>query len=370
MKVNIIFVFLILNFLSLFNIEIIKNIGNIIIILFFIYNLLIFIYFKKINKNLKIYLLILIIIIILYLANLKELDSYKIQNILKIILLGIYSVNLSNLKKDFLCYRKKMKIMVSLVILFQYVVYFIGFDELYRENVMSGYNIGLLFFIILLKDKKYILINGTLIILINILGGSRSSLVAIIVMIFTYFTWRYMSQNKKRYYMYLSTIFISILGFMYIYIYGENIYIFTKLNELSLEIFNKRLYSGRNWMWKTIVERLGDNIIFGNGTGTIARDIFFERVWSTHNLYMQILIEVGIVGVILWVIFYFIVWKYYYQLRNDNNIRVCASYMIGFIVSNVFELTFYSNQLAIGIIQWTSIGIGLNMINKYKKGEK
>ena len=370
MDFNIVFIFLTLNFFSLFNIEILKNFGNIMIILFFIYNILLFIYLKKISKNLKKYIWIIVAIVILYLLNLRKVSLYNIQNIFKIIFLSIYTLNLSNLKGNIFIYNKKMKIIISLIILFQYFIYFIGYEDLYRENVMSGYNIGLLFFLMILNDKKFLLVNGSLIIIINILGGSRSSLIAIFVIFITYYFWDYINQNKKIYYIYLIGIFLLILGFMYIYIYGEDIYFFNKLNDLSLEFFEKRLYSGRNRMWKTIIERLKDNIFYGKGTGTIARDIFFEKEWSAHNLYVQILIEVGVIGLILWGMFYFIVWGYYYKLKGNSTVRICASYMVGFIVSNVFELTFYSNQLAIGIIQWTSIGIGLNIINKDKKGKK
>ena len=90
-----------------------------------------------------------------------------------------------------------------------------------------------------------------------------------------------------------------IVVFMYFYFsQSNNMLIFERLERFSAETNMNKLTSGRTLLAKNAVELFRKNPIFGIGMGA------FSRLYGTsvHNVYMQLLVETGIVGFLAFVI--------------------------------------------------------------------
>jgi len=66
------------------------------------------------------------------------------------------------------------------------------------------------------------------------------------------------------------------------------------------------LSSGRTFAWRETLELFSDNMLFGAGAGNFPAyklmiDHQYQNIWySSHNVYLQLLAEFGLVGVVLW----------------------------------------------------------------------
>lgn len=361
-RFELILIIILINFSGIIGNRTFQLLNNLAIIFFFIYNIIIFNINIRINKVLKKYMIIGGIIVIYYFFNLQSLEIKKIENALKIMLLLLYTINLMNV--DFKNIKKNIFLdrIIKLILVIQYL-FFISFGiAKYQGNLLGNFNVGILYLTLLSNNKRKIYIVTTLIFIMSCLTKSRTSILAIAILLITYKFWYKLIGSRKKYILFLIGIFISIFIFIYVYLYSNDILIFKYLNELSLEIFNKRFFSGRIEVWRLLLNKINENFLFGYGTGTTVWELFEFKKISTHNLYLHILMEGGIFALILWGGFFLNVWSYYWKKRKDNIVRASGSYLISTLILNIFELTFYLNQLNTGILQWTSIGIAMSVI--------
>ena len=81
---------------------------------------------------------------------------------------------------------------------------------------------------------------------------------------------------------------------------------------------------------------------------------------SAHNLYLQIALQLGYVGVGLFVGFFGAIWASLWRNRRSRMVRLVGAFFIGIIVHESFEVTLTQNNLAIGCIFWLILSFGLN----------
>lgn len=158
--------------------------------------------------------------------------------------------------------------------------------------------------------------------------------------------------------LYWVIIFGSILG-MYFYSQIVTYSFYPAWNAFSLQLFGKHIDSSRPWLWKSSLDYLGKNWVLGLGTGILPDDLIaFEG--SFHNQFLQLLMQNGIVGLGIFYCFLFTLWIPLARHLDDRVIRICASAFIGIIIYNCFETTLLQNKMALGIMQWQIISIGVS----------
>lgn len=209
---------------------------------------------------------------------------------------------------------------------------------------------GLLFFISKNKIERWIMICFLLLGIAGIfISGSRGPLLSLVVALLVYFVW-YIFQLKKN----ILRISLGGVGIMLAIVVALGIFapqislvqklpIINNLSELknfSGSLTNRLIVSGI--AWQAALERP-----FGWGweNFTTAFNIHYnpellKRGWgdtyfdSAHNLYLDILVGTGFVGLILWLTFFFFIiyslWHLYKKSENEKNKFIL---LIAFVIS-------------------------------------
>ena len=81
---------------------------------------------------------------------------------------------------------------------------------------------------------------------------------------------------------------------------------------------------------------------------------------SSHNWYIQILLQVGIIGYLFTINIINIIWKYLNKMKNNFTSLSTSGFIIGMLVWQCFEVAITQNNIPVGILAWFVMGIGIN----------
>ncbi|WP_330949194.1 O-antigen ligase family protein [Virgibacillus sp. MG-45] len=203
-------------------------------------------------------------------------------------------------------------------------------------------------------------------IMINLLvmysTNSRSPVLALIVILIVWI----LLKKKVKILPYLFLIVITLNSFfilIYIWLQQTSLGIF--LNKLSIEYLGKSLYSGRSILWEKIIQKIMEKPLWGYGVGIQPRELMDVRL-TAHNQYLQILLEVGILGFLLFLFLIFVIWNALLKNMTSFTARWSLSFFIGFLIYENFELTLFQNNYSIAMLQWVIITVGINFIEDNK----
>lgn len=155
----------------------------------------------------------------------------------------------------------------------------------------------------------------------------------------------------------LMVVFVIIYPTLLEYDIGQAI------NEESQIYTGKELMSGRNRIWVLIFESALNSPVYGYGLAAIPESLYQISI-SSHNTFLQILMQQGFVGLGL---FLLLIWTIIKELniRNTNiNVVISISFLFTLIIHECFEVCLTQNLMFIGLMFWFFIGIGLNGINE------
>lgn len=306
--------------------------------------------------------------IILNLVYLFNLDSLKDLNALMIVvnqtsyalvIFLIYNISWTKFQIKILSYLYFISLPILLVLTF------VATDMLNR-NTIGSFTFFLTFFPLLylngysnnLKRSRIVLI-FTLTALIIFAADSRSILLSAFFGFLTYFGWKFITSKKSIFNLY----FFLILAFNYfVIVVYPKMYTWKSypiLNELSLKYTDKPLLTGRNTIWSQLVDLITLKPWLGYGSGVVPEN-FLTTSLSAHNLYVQIGLQTGLIGIFFLLLFFFFIWKYFWKNRFDRKVTLASSFFIGIIIHQTFEVTLTQNQFGIGLLQWMIIAFGLN----------
>lgn len=253
---------------------------------------------------------------------------------------------------------------VSIPLLFYFT--FVSTDTV-NPNTLGGYTFLLSYFPLLYlvgHSKKFIFFRCMLIIPIPlffiITTGTRSVLLSILFMLLTWTVWKLISKSKIIFNLYF--LLITLFCYMYTIIYPNlDRYLtnFEYYDYLMIKYTGKRIHSGRDEIWSTLIDIISLKPWFGYGSGAQPND-FFSTSLSAHNLYLQIALQVGVVGLAFFAIFLFFIWKKFWINRYDKKVILSASFFIGILIYQLSEVSLLQNSFIFALFQWLIIGIGLS----------
>ena len=193
---------------------------------------------------------------------------------------------------------------------------------------------------------------GTSLILIS---GSRSSLLGLMIFSITYLVIpRVLRLRLKGTYFFGFVLAIAlVLSFSVGILFPE---LTDELNRLSREMFQKNLDSGRNSMWGMLIDLMVGYEIWGRGGGVQIKDIS-DIEYSAHNLYLQVYMQLGVVGVLVLIGLLFSIWSFVFNGMNLYKVRIAASAFMGLLVINCFEVTLFQNNLVLSLPILALVGI-------------
>lgn len=187
------------------------------------------------------------------------------------------------------------------------------------------------------KSYKYIL---SLIILISciIFTGSRGGLIALTSSILFYLL---VNQNSENIIKKILTIVICIIIIIMIYIIAINILPENISTRFSLKYTIADGGAGRFNYWKRAIDIYKESSLFNQVFGYGAATIKHVTGFVAHNLWIEILLDLGLLGVIVTVIFYL----NYIKLSLKEKNTYYASVFIGYIIMSIaLSLTTFKPQ--------------------------
>lgn len=355
--------------LKMLDINLISTVGKYALISFTFLILILLIHKRPISKN-EIFLFSpFLLFCLIYLVNVNfgtDTSGLMIvanQTFYLFIIYMIYSISWTRyqvLSLSYLYY-------VSLPIIF--ILIFVLPSSL-NTNTIGSYVYFLSFFPLLylvgyaknLKKTSILLISS--ITLFAVLAvDARSILLSAAFGFMTFSLWKFITSRKILFNLYF--ILILVFNYFVIVIYPNMRYWsnFQELNELSLRFTGKDLMSGRNTIWVQLVDIISLKPWFGYGSSIEPED-FLTHSLSAHNLYIQIGLQVGLIGVSLLILFFFVIWKSFWKNRFDIKVRLTSCFFVGILIHQTFEVTLTQNQFSIGLVQWLIVAFGLSFTLK------
>lgn len=216
------------------------------------------------------------------------------------------------------------------------------------------------------KDKNKILcfllaISSFIIILIF---GSRGPLIALIIFVcFILLTNKEIKLFKKMfmllalsigtYYLFIANILLRALDFIY-YEAGFQTYSIFKL-RLMFEGGLKESSSGRDYLYGKFVNKILESPIFGSGIGVT------HELWDVtpHNIFIQILIESGFVGLGIALLFGVVIMFFLFKVRKvDNELFL----LLVLIFSVAFGRLLVSSDMWLRQELWLFLSVTINTL--------
>lgn len=204
--------------------------------------------------------------------------------------------------------------------------------------------------------------------------GARTAMMVLIIFYACMVAWPFITRTRQRYFALFwgSLLFIFILNIVYLIFVAEAKSGF--IEELSELIFNKSVGT-RALIWFQIVSMISKNPWFGYGTASSGA--YFSNIittlhrpdLATHSLYLEILLRLGIVGLVLFIFILFGIWKTFWIGRNEWAVRISASFLIAtvfFGTTTEFLIFHWPIRSGLG---WVILGVGLGATLKAIKAQ-
>lgn len=341
----------------------------------------IFIFFCKIIYYKKLHMFHIYIIALAFLYSLISLISIQIN---------IHSPSLTNTFQFLAClavflyfttikWDKNLINRVYLITVFFVLIHFFiwiskgmpsQFLSIYpNSNLIGAYMFISMFFIclkIFTSKRKFVhLCFGLITLLILVASDTRSIILALLVSFILLILWPIITKNK-----FISTIFYCLFIFslfivVFVYPNLPNWKYYNTFESWMLEHTGKSIMSGRSDIWLSVNEYISIKPFLGYGPNVVASDLISKDA-STHNLYLNLTLQLGYIGLIIFILILFIIFLNYLKSKESIVIKLSAVFFFGILTHQLFEITLIQNQLSIGLFQWIIIAIGISQTHKFE----
>ena len=188
-------------------------------------------------------------------------------------------------------------------------------------------------------------------------SGSRASWLLFAVAAMTYVLWPMISA-RIWIAMSIFLLFISgIIGFVFYYLELYQYNQFEELARLVAQYTSQNLYSGRQNIWASLIDHIHQHP-WGLGPGATPERLLGIE-FSAHNIYLQITLQVGFIGLITFIFLLTAIWIVLITNKDDKIIRLTAGFFLGILVHQTFEVSLTQNNMIVGLVMWTVIAAGV-----------
>lgn len=132
----------------------------------------------------------------------------------------------------------------------------------------------------------------------------------------------------------------------------------------------RSLMSGRQVLWPAIWGAIIRHPTFGLDPGATPSSVF-NTTLSSHNLYLQVGLQMGIVGMVLVCLLFLCLWQMATPPRErgreaGSSIMIVVITMVA--IHSLFEVFLTQNALAVGVPAWMVLGVGLGSLKEKGPG--
>jgi O-antigen ligase len=178
--------------------------------------------------------------------------------------------------------------------------------------------------------------------LVIILSNSRSIYLSIISYAFTYLLYNNFKNIKKRRFFYFLLIILMV---SFVYLYSSQSVLLYRIDNIISHYSGKNFYSGRQQFWGNLLEEILRKPILGYGTSTTPFNLLDVSL-SSHNLYLQVGIQAGIVGIGLLILFFYKLFFYFCESSTREG-RIGAAILVSTMIHQIFEVSLTPNKLGL-----------------------
>lgn len=236
-----------------------------------------------------------------------------------------------------------------------------------NPNVFGAFTFFLLYFPLLSYIYEQKKIKKTFWLVILFLGlilcfvsMARSIWLSILVGLIVYMLWPIITSTQQKHKRFC--LWLIIFAFIGTVLYSKSS-TFSKIVEWNQWIYlhtGKTLLSGRDKFWGSLIDAILERPFWGYGGGANLTEIA-DITLSAHNLYIQIGLQVGIAGLLIFILLLGSIWAIFWKGRNNKTVRLSAAFMAAVIIHQLFEVCLTQNNLTVGLIQWLIMAIGVSV---------
>lgn len=127
-------------------------------------------------------------------------------------------------------------------------------------------------------------------------------------------------------------------------------------------VSNKSLDSGRQLIWPLVWQGVTQKPWLGWGLDAAPRilaDYNASGDFSSHNLYLQILLQSGWVGLILWMLFFYHLFSWIRSWKDSDISKFLYAYLTVMLLTQSAEVTLTQNNLPITVTFWIFLGCAI-----------
>ena len=187
---------------------------------------------------------------------------------------------------------------------------------------------------------------------------SRAAIMAVLLGTAIYIAWPAIVRTRTRHIATLVLLLGSVGGFFAMQtILASDMYD-RGYNDLSHELTGKNLGT-RTKVWKAAGELILERPLFGHGAETQISNMLGMDI-SSHSLYLQVILQVGFVGLATLLALFFVIWNTFWQGRRDPIVRLTGAFFCGMLLHQAFAVSLTQNNLALGVIAWLVLAIGVS----------
>lgn len=210
------------------------------------------------------------------------------------------------------------------------------------------------------RNSKFLFFYITFCLFLVLSSGARSSILALLIGI----SLLLIPLSILRSRLFKSGFLIFLIASPFIIIYLTVFLDFSNYASDVRELTGKNLESGRGLIWSFIIKSLNNDYMFGFGVGSSLSDITYMDL-SAHNLYLQILFQSGLIGLLLVFFFFLTIYRLIYTISSASLFKLSLALFSSMLFVQNFEVMALQNNVTIFFIVWAVIGISLGN-TKYK----
>src|SRR5699024_6628313 len=131
-------------------------------------------------------------------------------------------------------------------------------------------------------------------------------------------------------------------------------------------------FTGREYIWLNTINLVSEKPYFGYGMSARLPDLMMTK-YDAHNTYLQITLETGYIGLILYLLILYKLWRLMFIDVNilNNNIKylkVFPAFFISLLIYQIFEEGFIKGGYATSVIEWIIVAVGIRLIYELHNG--
>lgn len=268
------------------------------------------------------------------------------------------SINNHTLDKMSKCFAFLYYVIIVSVLVNEFVFRIYGSEQfLYKMVIIC------LFFVIVRTKRVYLYSTITMAVLF--ITSTRSAILTIMLFLIIY---KCLGLIKKSKLLYNATFWVGFfliisIPIMYVALFKSDMGLI--INNYSRELFGKNFFSGRQVIWDAAFSYIVKSPVFGHGFSNRVlenNDIFV----STHNLFLNLMLQGGFILLFIFVFFMYSLWKRYYKNIENRVVKLSAAFLLPVLLRAGFDLILLENDLVISIFLWVPLIIGI-MFSKHKE---